>query len=48
MMESLDLNTGYQGLVKRKGKDGDPSVLQRLADKYKGEIDEFEEEERKI
>ena len=42
-MESLDLETGYKGIVRNR-----EDRLAQLAQKYKKDTDEFEEEERKI
>ena len=43
LMESLDLETGYNGVMRKREQ-----RLAQLADKYRAETDEFEEEERKI
>jgi len=43
MMESLDLQTGYKGVMEKR-----EARLASLAAKYTKEIIDFEEEERKV
>ena len=43
LMESLDLETGYKGVMRKREE-----RLAELAQKYRAETDEFEEEERKV
>ena len=42
-MESLDLQTGYKGIMNKR-----EDRLKDLARKYRQETDDFEEEERKV
>ena len=43
MMESLDLQTGYKGVLEKR-----EARLASLANKYNQEVIDFEEEERKV
>ena len=41
MMESLDLNTGYHGIMSKRQDD----MAHHLANKYKLDLDQFEKDE---